>query len=213
MLTAVDIMSQPVVAVRGAATIAQAIARMKEHNVSDVLVERRHPQDAYGILTATDIAWKVVAFGKDPKQVRVYEIMSKPCIPINPDLAVEYVARLFAETGIRSAPVIRGEAIGIISVTDILTKGDFIEQPRTVHLESQLQQAIARAQSTCEEYGYTSRECSKAWHEIEDMQAEVSHQSGEYPVKTASEEFWEAHADGTPEMFYDRELTEGYAGL
>ncbi|WP_240695025.1 CBS domain-containing protein [Thermus tengchongensis] len=48
-----------------------------------------------------------------------------PVITVNPDLGVEYVARLFANTGIRWAPVIQGEVIGIVSVTDILRKAVF----------------------------------------------------------------------------------------
>jgi CBS domain-containing protein len=72
----------------------------------------------------------VAAFGKDPKKVRVYEIMTKPCISVNPDLGIEYVARLFANTGIRRAPVIQDTLLGIISVTDILSKSDFVENPK-----------------------------------------------------------------------------------
>jgi len=44
---------------------------------------------------------------------------------VNPDLGVEYVARLFANTGIRVAPIVKDELVGIVSVTDILNKGDF----------------------------------------------------------------------------------------
>ena len=38
--------------------------------------------------------------------------MTKPCIVVNPDLGVEYVARLFANARIRRAPVIKGELLG-----------------------------------------------------------------------------------------------------
>ena len=74
---------------------------------------------------------KVAAHGKDPKQMRVYEIMTKPCIVVNPQLGVEYVARLFANTRIRRAPVIKGKLLGVISITDILSKSDFVEKPKS----------------------------------------------------------------------------------
>ena len=77
-----------------------------------LIVERRHPQDAYGIVTETDIVYKVVAYGKDPKKVRVYQIMTKPCIAVNPDLGLDYVARLFADNGLLRAPVVQGELLG-----------------------------------------------------------------------------------------------------
>jgi CBS domain-containing protein len=135
MMKAADIMTKNVVTIRGSATVAEAVKLMKEKGLRALIVERRHDQDAYAIVTETDIVYKVTAFGKDPKQVRVYEIMTKPCVVVNPDLGVEYVARLFANTGIRRAPVITSELLGIISVTDILTKSDFVEQPKEVLFE------------------------------------------------------------------------------
>jgi CBS domain-containing protein len=66
--------------------------------------------------------YRVIAQGKNPESIRVHEIMTKPCIVVNPNLDIRYVARLFSNTGIRRAPVIQDELIGIITVTDILHK-------------------------------------------------------------------------------------------
>ena len=63
--------------------------------------------------------------------MRVYEIMTKPCVVVNPELGVEYVARLFAQTRIRRAPVIKDGLLGIISISDILRKSDFVEKPKS----------------------------------------------------------------------------------
>jgi CBS domain-containing protein len=167
MMKAQDIMTQDVVTIRGSATVAQAVALMKEKKLRALIVERRHEQDAYGIVTETDIVYKVAAYGQDPKKVRVYEIMTKPCIVINPDLGVEYVARLFANTGIRRAPVIKGELLGIISVTDILTKSDFVEQPKSLLLEKRIEKAVEEARAICTQKGPTSKECAAAWDIVE----------------------------------------------
>ena len=70
-------------------------------------------------------------YGHDPKKMRVYEIMTKPCIAVNPDLGVEYVARLFANTRLRRAPVVGSKLLGIVSVSDILRKSDFVEKPKS----------------------------------------------------------------------------------
>ncbi len=48
--------------------------------------------------------------------------MTKPCIVINPDLAVEHIVKLFSRAKIRVAPVIKDKLLGIVSLTDILTK-------------------------------------------------------------------------------------------
>jgi len=125
MKKAKDIMSTEVVRIQGSATVKEAINLMKETGLRALIVERRNEEDAYGIVTETDIVYKVIAYGKDPATVQVHEIMTKPVIPANPDLAVEYVARLFANTGIRRAPVIQGEVMGIVSVTDIIHKAVF----------------------------------------------------------------------------------------
>lgn len=63
--------------------------------------------------------------------MKVYEVMTKPCIVVNPDLGVEYVARLFANSGIRRAPVVKDHLLGIISIGDILKKSDFVEKPKS----------------------------------------------------------------------------------
>ncbi|MBA3062675.1 MAG: CBS domain-containing protein [Atribacteria sp.] len=54
------------------------------------------------------------------REVKVFEIMSKPLITVSPGLALKYCARLFNHTGIRRAPVFDGkEIVGILSNTDI----------------------------------------------------------------------------------------------
>ncbi|MCS7040140.1 MAG: CBS domain-containing protein, partial [Caldilineales bacterium] len=117
-----DVMTTDVVTIEGSATVAEAVALMKSKGLRALIVDRRSEEDAYGIVTETDVAYKVLAYGKDPATVQVHEIMTKPCIVVNPDLGVEYVARLFANTGIRRAPVIKDKLLGIVSVTDLLRK-------------------------------------------------------------------------------------------
>ncbi len=131
MMQAQEIMTRDVVTISGSATVAEAVKLMKDKGLRALIVERRSDSDPYGIISATDIIYKVAAFGHDPKKMRVYEIMTKPCITVNPDLGVEYVARLFAKTRLRRAPVVKGELMGIISISDILKKSDFVEKPKT----------------------------------------------------------------------------------
>lgn len=202
-MKAEDIMSKEVVTIRGSATVAEAVKLMKTKQLRALIVDRRHDEDAYGIVTETDIVYKVAAFGKDPKKIRVFEIMSKPCIVVNPDLGVEYVARLFANTGIRRAPVIKGELVGIISVTDILTKSDFVEKPKAIELEQRIEQAIEEARAVCAEKGPTSRECAAAWDIVEELQAEASHQKAEKLEKTAFDQYCEEFPEAAEARVYE----------
>ena len=122
MLKARDIMTNRVVTIRSLATVAEALELMRKHQVHALVVDHSSPDDAYGLIVDEDIVYNVIAEGEDPGTVQVYEVMTKPCVVINPDLGVEYVAKLFANVGIRCAPVIQEKLLGIVSVSDILHK-------------------------------------------------------------------------------------------
>ncbi len=123
MPTARDIMTTGVVMIDGLATVAEAVKLMKEKGVRALIVDRRNEADAYGIVTQRDIAYKVLAQGRDPNEVRVHEIQSKPLVVVNPDLDVKYVARLMANFGLSRCPVIFDKKIqGIVSVSDLVNK-------------------------------------------------------------------------------------------
>ncbi len=176
-MKAEDIMTREVVSIRGSATVAEAVTLMKDKVLRALIVEPRYEGDPYGIVSETDIVYKVAAHGHDPKKMRVYEIMTKPCIVVNPELGVEYVARLFATTKIRRAPVIlQDKLLGIISVSDILKKSDFVEKPKQLFIEDRLEVAREEARTICAAKGSTSRECAAAWDVVEELQAESAHQ-------------------------------------
>ena len=134
-MKASDIMTTNIVSINSLMTIAEAAKFMKQHHVRALIVERTSERDAYGIITATDIS-QAVANAKNPQETYVYEVMTKPCIVVNPDLAVEHIANLFTRAKIHTAPVIKDKLLGIISLTDILTKTNGLIQ-NTTQLTSQ----------------------------------------------------------------------------
>lgn len=120
MPKAQEAMTKEVVTIDGSATVAEAVQKMRERNVSSLVVERRSVEDAYGILTRKDVVSKVVSAGKKLDEVKVYQVMSKPLVMVSPGLELKYCARLMSMAGIRRAPVFDGkEIIGILSNTDI----------------------------------------------------------------------------------------------
>jgi CBS domain-containing protein len=191
MLTAADIMTQDVVTIRSSAIVADAVKLMKAKGLRALIVDRRNDRDAYGIITESDIVYKIAARGKDPYKMRVYEAMTKPCIVVNPELEVYQVARLLADNELHAAPVIQQKLLGIISLFDILVKSDFLEKPREVELELELKEAIDNARAICKSMGATSPECLTAWCLVEELQSEAAHQRSEKLVKTAFEEYCE----------------------
>jgi len=121
MPTAKDMMTTNVITIDGSASVAEAIEKIKDEGVRCLIVDRRSEEDAYGIVTQRDIAYNVIAYEIDPKDVKVHEIMSKPLVLVNKDLDIRHVARLMANQGISRAPVIfDGKLQGIVAVTDII---------------------------------------------------------------------------------------------
>jgi len=203
-MQAQEIMTRDVVTIRGSATVADAVKLMKEKGLRALIVEPRSDQDPYGIVTETDIIYKVAAFGYDPKKIRVYEVMVKPCIIVDPELGVEYVARLFAQTRIRRAPVVQGrKLLGIISASDILLKSDFVEKPKRLFIEDEIEIARDEARAICAEKGADSPECAAAWDVVEELQAEASHQRTRKQEATAFQEYCEANPDALEARMYE----------
>lgn len=203
MLSARDVMTANVATISGSATVAEAVQILKDKGLRALIVDRRNDSDPYGIVTETDIVYKVAAFGNDPKQMRVYEIMTKPCIVVNPDLGVEYVARLFANTRIRRAPVIEGKLLGIISISDILKKSDFVEKPKQLYIEDRLDVAREAARAVCSEKGATSPECAAAWDEVEELQAAAADKRQEKKGTSSFETYCAENPDALECRIYE----------
>jgi predicted transcriptional regulator len=118
--TASSVMKKNVVSIDGKDAVADAIRLMRDKKVSSLLVNRRGKEDAWGIVTRKDVVNKIVDPGRNPKEVKVFEIMTKPLMMVSPGLALKYCARLFHNAGVRRAPVFDGkEIVGILSNTDI----------------------------------------------------------------------------------------------
>jgi CBS domain-containing protein len=116
-----DVMHKSVVSIDGMATAKEAAAKMREKRISTLLVNKRTPDDAWGILVVQDFIRGVIIPGRSSSEVNVYEIMTKPVITVPADMDIRYVARLLYRAGIRRAPVEeRGELIGMISLTSLI---------------------------------------------------------------------------------------------
>ncbi len=202
-MKAADIMSKRVITIRAFATVAHAIKLMRDHSLSCLIVERWDESDSYGIVSQTDIIYKVAAKGLDPEQVRVGEIMTKPCIVVNPELNIQSVAQLFANTGIRHAPIIREQLLGMISITDLLLRSNFVEQPTSVLLQPKIEAKIAHARTISAEKGLASEESALAWDLVEELQVQQAHQQQKELGQTAFEEYCAEYPEAKDMQRYD----------
>ena len=119
-----DVMKRDFDKVDGLTTISDTLSMMKHVDTKCVIVDKRHDDDAYGMVLLSDIAKQVLAKDRAPDRVNVYEIMSKPVITVEQDMDIRYCARLFEKFGLSRAPAVSGgEIVGIVSLTDMVLRG------------------------------------------------------------------------------------------
>ncbi|OQX75431.1 MAG: histidine kinase [Bacteroidetes bacterium 4484_276] len=116
-----DVMTKKVVLIDGMATAKEAVEIMRREKVESLIVKKRHPQDACGIIMVSDLITGVIIPDKTSEEVNVFEIMCKPIISIPATMDVRYVASLMIKVGLRMAPVEEnGEYIGMVSLSDLI---------------------------------------------------------------------------------------------
>jgi CBS domain-containing protein len=99
-------------------TVLEASQLMKKRKIGNVIVvEKKQP---IGILTESDILKKVVAEGKNAKDILVKEVMSTPIIVIDPYVSLEEAMKTMGKCNVRRLPVCENhELIGVITQKDI----------------------------------------------------------------------------------------------
>ena len=119
-----ELMHRGVETIDGSATVTEALKKMRDLKVSSLIVNRRDPSDAWGIITKKDVVGKVIDPGpvrRNLSTTRVHEVMSKPLVTVSPGLAIKYCVRSMTRAGVTRAAVFDGkEIVGILSFTDVL---------------------------------------------------------------------------------------------
>ena len=121
IIRARDVMRPRLATIDGMATAKEAADKMRAAHVTHLLVEKRGPDDAWGIVSIRDLIQGVILPGRPAIDVNVFELMTKPVITVPPDMDIRYVARLLHNTGLSQVPVEEnGELIGIISLSSLV---------------------------------------------------------------------------------------------
>lgn len=119
-----DVMKTAFTTIDGSATIHEALDAMKAAGTSVLVVNKRHEDDEYGLITSANIARKVMAKDRPPDRVNVYEVMEAPVISVRPEMDIRYCSRLFANYNLVRAPVLEGdEIIGMLSPNSLVLDG------------------------------------------------------------------------------------------
>jgi CBS domain-containing protein len=119
-----DVMKTDFGSIDGIATVSEALKKMKMLKTAVLIVNKRHGDDEYGMVTSGDIARHVLAKDRAPERVNVYEIMTKPVISVHPDMDIRYCSRLFASYNLVRAPVLENnQVIGMVSPNSLVLDG------------------------------------------------------------------------------------------
>jgi signal-transduction protein with cAMP-binding, CBS, and nucleotidyltransferase domain len=118
-----EVMTASPAAVDGLATVAEALAVMRERKISSLVVDRRDEQDEYGLVLIGDIAREVIAQGRSLERVSVYEIMTKPALGIEAGMNIRYAVRLLTRLCVSHCLVLeRRELAGIVTLRDMTVR-------------------------------------------------------------------------------------------
>ena len=113
-----SLMHRRIVAADASMSVRDAARLMRERRVGCVVATQG--DEAVGIVTERDIAYRVVAAERDPATTRLADVMSAPIATIAPEATIEDAAARMRELRIKRLVVLReGEAVGLVSVTDI----------------------------------------------------------------------------------------------
>ena len=117
-----DVMAPELYSIDGVATVADAMALMKSHDVEALVVNRRDETDEVGLVLASDVAREVIARDRSPERVNVYEIMSKPVLTLPPDMLTRYAVRLLVRFQVSRSIVVDNDRnpIGFVTLRDLV---------------------------------------------------------------------------------------------
>ena len=101
--------------------VDETLGLMKEKGVRSVLVS--HLGEVVGIVSKTDILFKVMSQGKNPGKVRLREIMASPVLAVGPHNTMQETLSIMDKHVIRQVIVSSHSAVlGMVSRDDIFEK-------------------------------------------------------------------------------------------
>ena len=114
-----DIMQPPVTTVEQNDHVAAAAYLMKRANATALIVTQAQTGQPVGIITDADVS-RAVADGKNPNDVRIYELMTANPTVVNTTTSIRDAATVMTSRRFRHLPVIGDPGlVGIVDITDV----------------------------------------------------------------------------------------------
>ena len=104
-------------------TVADAVAKLVEHNVGSLLVFRKTDsgEELAGIITERDLLHHCASSRCHLEPAKVADIMTKELVTASPEAPLDVITGLMTRRRIRHLPVFQHEKlIGIVSIGDVV---------------------------------------------------------------------------------------------
>jgi CBS domain-containing protein len=117
--TVADVMQPPVTSVEQNDHLAAAAYLMKRANATALIVTQAQTGQPVGIITDADVS-RAVADGKNPNDVRIYELMTANPTVVSTATSIRDAAKVMTSRRFRHLPVIGDVGlVGIVDITDV----------------------------------------------------------------------------------------------
>jgi CBS domain-containing protein len=119
LATVADIMQPPVTTVEQNDHAAAAAYQMKRAGATALIVTQMQTGQPIGIITEADIS-RAVADGKNPNDVRIYQLMTARPTVVNTTTSIRDAAEVMTSGRFRHLPVMGDAGLaGIVDITDV----------------------------------------------------------------------------------------------
>jgi CBS domain-containing protein len=99
-----------------------AIEKMVDKRIRSLIVTPGEREEDCGVITARDVVLKVIGKGKNPREVKVSQIASKPLICVDKETLLAESAVIMERYNIARVFVCDGKNIlGIVSLMDVMS--------------------------------------------------------------------------------------------
>jgi len=116
--TVADIMRPPVTTVNQNDHVGAAAYLMKRADATALIVTQAGTGQPTGIITEADIS-HLVADGKNPNDVRIYQLMTARPTVVNTTTSIRDAAEVMTNGRFRHLPVMGDGLVGIVDITDV----------------------------------------------------------------------------------------------
>jgi CBS domain-containing protein len=103
-------------------SVYEVIEKMVDKRIRSVLVKLSEKNNDYGVITAKDVVFKVMAKSIDPKNIKAREIASNPLVCIDQDMDFNEAATLMKKENISRLIICDAKKIvGVVAMMDVMS--------------------------------------------------------------------------------------------